>query len=252
MTLRTIADPDSNERFTEPGNLTYKYMLTCYSIMILMTGNDIVPTSTFQTGFSIIISIIGNMGIGFIFGKIGFLIQKMNQDETLYQEKHESLQRSLIQNKVPLSLRSRVFEYFDVYWEKKKTFNRFSDFVELSEPLQRELAFHIHQDLVKHVPLFRELEASEIFGIIKKLKYAVSFGAVFLTIKQNRASVYMPEDRIIREGDLGQEMYFISEGSVQVVVKRAYGTASKHTIILSKGAHFGEVNMILKIFQVLI
>mgnify|MGYP003877019487 FL=1 len=135
-----------------------------------MTGNEIAPTSTMQAGVSVLISIIGSMCLGFIFGSISFLIQKINHDHTEYHEKLEALQRNLIQNDVPDQLKTRVYDYFNAYWKKKRHFNRFSDFSELSEPLQRELAFHIHQDLIKTVPLFRELESIEIFAIIKKLQ----------------------------------------------------------------------------------
>ena len=156
--------------FRTSDDIAYKYSFTVYSILIMMTGNDITPTSSVQAALSVVISIIGNMGLGFIFGSISFLIQKMSHDDTLYQEKLEVLQRNLAQNRVPAKLRDRVYDYFDAYWERRKRFVRFSDFSDLSEPLQRELAFHIHQNLIKTVPLFHELEAVEIFSIIRKLQ----------------------------------------------------------------------------------
>ena len=53
--------------------------------------------------------------------------------------------------------------------------------------------------------------------------------------------MYVPGDRIIREGDYGQEMFFINEGSVEVVIKKANLTQPKTTVVLKKGAYFGEV-----------
>lgn len=168
--MKDYEETVASTKFWEEGNIAFKYFFSAYCILMLMTGNDISPTSTFQAGLGVVISIIGNMGLGFIFGNISFLIQNINQDRTLYQEKLEALQRNIVQNQIPLKLRQRVYDYFDVYWQKRKQFILFSDFSELSEPLQRELAFHIHQDLIKGVPLFRELESIEIFAIIKKLQ----------------------------------------------------------------------------------
>jgi len=57
----------------------------------------------------------------------------------------------------------------------------------------------------------------------------------------------MPGDQIIREGEKGNEMYFIIEGKVQVLVnKRRQGKGVRDgpikPIILKEGAFFGEVN----------
>ena len=55
--------------------------------------------------------------------------------------------------------------------------------------------------------------------------------------------VYDPRDRIIREGDYGQEMFFINVGSVEVVINKATPIHTKKTLILKKGDHFGEVTI---------
>lgn len=60
----------------------------------------------------------------------------------------------------------------------------------------------------------------------------------------NRFLVYLPGDRIIREGDQGQEMFFINEGAVEVVIKKESSTSAKTTVTLKKGDHFGEVTLL--------
>ena len=55
-----------------------------------------------------------------------------------------------------------------------------------------------HQKCVSEVPLFSELEISELLYIISNLK----------------TQIFMPNDYIIRKGEIGREMYFITEGMV--------------------------------------
>ena len=49
----------------------------------------------------------------------------------------------------------------------------------------------------------------------------------------------MPGDKIIREGEKGNEMYFLAEGIVEVLAK----TKDKKpvSVFLKKGSYFGEV-----------
>jgi voltage-gated potassium channel len=52
----------------------------------------------------------------------------------------------------------------------------------------------------------------------------------------------MPGDKIIKEGDMGHEMFLIVEGNVEVVGKKSNGTS--FNFILKKGEYFGEVALI--------
>jgi CRP-like cAMP-binding protein len=49
----------------------------------------------------------------------------------------------------------------------------------------------------------------------------------------------MPNDKIIREGEKGDEMFFLTEGSVEIQIQKK--TGERFTIIKEKGSYFGEV-----------
>ena len=55
-----------------------------------------------------------------------------------------------------------------------------------------------------------------------------------------RKEMYEPGQDIVREGDVGQQMYVISEGEVDVVRKAVDG-GEEHLATLGPGQHFGEV-----------
>jgi CRP-like cAMP-binding protein len=58
-----------------------------------------------------------------------------------------------------------------------------------------------------------------------------------------KTAIYMPGDFIITKDEDGEEMFFIIEGTVQVIA------GEKSTVVktLSKGAYFGEVAIFMKI-----
>ena len=109
------------------------------------------------------------MALGYIFGSVTFIINKINQEASEYQEKIESIQAKMVINKVPYNLRAKIMEYFE-YSQKKINATKMSDFKELSATLQRDVSFFQHQDLIRSVPMFKELHPAEVLSVIQKLK----------------------------------------------------------------------------------
>jgi len=78
--------------------------------------------------------------------------------------------------------------------------------------------FIVTWSMIARVPLFAELDATEISDIMELL----------------RARLAEPGEVIVREGDAAHSMYFIAEGEVEVALK-------DKTIRLGEGQFFGEV-----------
>lgn len=81
------------------------------------------------------------------------------------------------------------------------------------------------RELVRSVPFFTDADADFVSAIITHLKF----------------EVYLVDDEIIREGELGTEMYFLKEGVVEIKIN------GKKVNELSDGAYFGG-NLIIFIF----
>ena len=80
-----------------------------------------------------------------------------------------------------------------------------NDFSLLSVPLQQEIHYHIHKDLILKVPIFTHLDMKQIVWIIRRLK----------------TDIFLPDDIIIKENEIGNEMYFISEGLAEIIIKNS-------------------------------
>ena len=194
-------------------------------MVMVILGSDIGPCTPWQSISCVFVCVFGSIFLAVIFGNVSLLLAKINSKFTVYNNKIRDLEAKLTQRNIPVFLKNRVLEYFDYCWRKKKIYDELLDFSELSAPLQRECLIYLHKDVILNVPLFSHLESNEILTIIQKLK----------------TEIYMPEDLIIREGELGNQMYFLIEGVVEVILKSRKKTRG---LFLKKGAYFGEIALI--------
>ncbi|KRX03617.1 Cyclic nucleotide-binding protein [Pseudocohnilembus persalinus] len=224
-----VPDNELTAQFYKDPDYVQIYSYTLYSLIILTLGNDIAPITIGQAIFSILICVAGSFLTAIFFGEIAVLIAKLNAEQTLYQNKLEKLEMKLKHNSIPKVLQNKVLEYFDFCWEKKKLVENITDFSLLSKPLQKEIHFHLHRDIIKNVPLFKELELNEIVWIIQRLK----------------TDIYLPDDFIIREGEVGNDMFFLMDGVAKVILKNDDPNNPPFTQFLQKGSYVGEIALII-------
>ncbi len=77
---------------------------------------------------------------------------------------------------------------------------------------------HNCQNLVKIVPFFQDASEAFINCVVTRLKF----------------EVFLPGDYIIRQGTFGSKMYFIQQGTVNILLPNKRITAT-----LSDGSYFG-------------
>ncbi len=93
-----------------------------------------------------------------------------------------------------------------------------------SEQIHRR-DFIVTWGMIARVPLFAELDASDIAGIMQLL----------------RAQLAEPGQAIVREGDPAHSMYFIAAGKVEVALK------NREPVQLGAGQFFGEVAVLRRV-----
>lgn len=87
-----------------------------------------------------------------------------------------------------------------------------------------ELSIHLNSEVIKNVPFFAHADQS----------FALQLSKV-MTLQ-----VCLPGEYIIRQGDIGTEMYFLTSGSVEV------STGATVHKVLTSGQFFGEMALIEK------
>ena len=99
---------------------------------------------------------------------------------------------------------------------------------DLPDFLQEKIAFHIKVDLLKSVPMFTKL-SNEVLSMLAKLlldAYA------------------QPKEFIIASGEVGNEMFFLSNGVVEVLLPTSDGTEETWAANLTSGSYFGEIALL--------
>merc|ERR1712002_1240028 len=96
-------------------------------------------------------------------------------------------------------LRNKVISYFDYVWARNKGIDQSMLFRDAPFCLQTDIGLDVSGEHLRKVALFREADDS-------------FFRALSLMLKP---VLFMPNDLIVRQGDVGDEMYFISRGVVE-------------------------------------
>ena len=102
----------------------------------------------------------------------------------------------------------------------------------MSLALRQQIAIYLFKDYLQKIPFF-QLATDSVLGMI---------------CMQLRQVIYMPDDYIIREGDIGKELFMIVKGIVRVMPpKDAVDLASEKRILLGEGDFFGEIGVVMEV-----
>ncbi|XP_026330459.1 potassium/sodium hyperpolarization-activated cyclic nucleotide-gated channel 2-like [Hyposmocoma kahamanoa] len=143
--------------------------------------------------------------------------------ELRYIELMDQVERYMRQKLFPAQMKKRVRDFYNYRYHgryfKEVTLNC------LSEQLRSEINLYSCHRLVENVSLFEDIPASVVGAILGCL----------------HAEVYMPNDVIVRAGDVVDCVYFINSGTVAIYTGK--GTEVSH---LDDGDLFGVVALIMK------
>lgn len=186
---------------------------------------DITPDGMGQTIFVIVIEIVGAGVYGLVVGNIANIIANIDVAKSQHKEKTEKINTFLKYKAIPNELRKKINNYYDYLWESRRGYNEASVLKELPGPLRTQVSIHIHKEIIEKVPIFAGASESFIREIILNLKPVV----------------FTPGDYIVRAGDIGYDMFFISKGVVEVLSPDESITYAT----LTDGQFFGEMALLL-------
>ncbi|XP_017483037.1 PREDICTED: potassium/sodium hyperpolarization-activated cyclic nucleotide-gated channel 3-like [Rhagoletis zephyria] len=177
------------------------------------------PQSLTDMWLTLLSMISGATCYALFLGHTTNLIQSLDSSRRQYREKLKQVEEYMGYRKLPRDLRIRIGDYFEHRYQGK-FFNEEVILDELSERLREDVINYNCRALVASVPFFANADTDFVNSIVTKLKY----------------EVYQPGDIIIKEGTIGNKMYFIQEGIVDIVMINGEVATS-----LSDGSYFGEI-----------
>ncbi|OHD21393.1 MAG: hypothetical protein A2Y38_09810 [Spirochaetes bacterium GWB1_59_5] len=160
-----------------------------------------------------------------VIGNIAGLIANIDVAKSQYREKLDKINSFLKYRNIPDHLMKKINNYYSYLWDTRKGYDEIEFLHDLPVALKESVALHLNKEIIERVPLFEKADASLIRDIILQLEPVV----------------FTPGDYIVRSGELGRDMFFISKGTVTVL------SADEKTIYatLKAGQFFGEISLLL-------
>eukprot|EP00347_Sterkiella_histriomuscorum_P009696 403340228 len=248
LIIRNISDwiPPKDLALSNPGDdissftgfymldLMSRYFVVYYYAVLTMAGNDILPMNTVQTISASVIIITGAIVSAFIFGNMAAIMASLNKKSNQFDEQMDLVNTTMRQMRLPPEMQDRVLSFMmhvqnspDLHQDIEKFF------LILNEPLRKQVLHHLHGPLVRKIQIMKKCSSVEQSFFICNLKPVL----------------FLPNDVIAREGEKGDNIYFLNKGEVQVILKTEKNGLSVDEIfkLLKEGQFFGEVALLTKL-----
>ncbi|GFO46757.1 cyclic nucleotide-gated cation channel beta-1 [Plakobranchus ocellatus] len=188
-------------------------------------GNNPKPTNTLEYIFMTIYWLSGVFVFALLIGQIRDIVEAAGNVKDNYRKKMDSCLWYMQSINLPEEMKDKVREWFLYNWEQQKTIDERSLVSSLPRKLQTDLAINVHFNTLSKVQLFQDCERNLLYDLVLKL----------------RPILYLPGDYVCKKGEVGKEMYIVTQGQVEVV-----GGENNQTVLatLHEGSVFGEISLL--------
>lgn len=211
--------------FTEP-TFANNYVYAVYWVITTLSTvgyGDIAPKTPAQMMFASLTMIIGVAFFGYILSNMASLLSRLDAARESYMNHLDKVESYMRYNKVPVHLRRKVRSYYRYLWENRSGYSDESIVESLPKKLRTEVSFYLKRKIIEAVPMFHGAERDFLEEIVLKLKPLVA----------------TPGEILFQEGALGESMYFIQRGHIEINNKHM-----PKPIILKDGMFFGEMALL--------
>ncbi len=175
-----------------------------------------------QIIFTIFAQLTGVSIYGFVVGNIPVLIANANAARAAFDSQNEIIGEFMRVKQLPVNMQNRVRDYYQYLWESRKGVSDSQVLGSLPHALSVDVLVFLNQEILQKVDFFRGVKEIFIREVVDMLT----------------TETYIPGDYIIREGEFGTRMYFLTTGSVEVIVN------GNSVARLGTGSPFGEMALV--------
>ena len=201
-----------------------KYAADLYYSVQLIQGQGGDARTMAQVVYSILAVLLGSMILAIVFGNVAMLVSNFNANSTSYQRKMEAVFATVTKLQLPRELRERIHQYYDHLWREYESLdgNIVGFSKELTHTLGLEVGLYKYMDLIMKVPFWRGCGADFVTHVV-----------LSLTVR-----VYLPDDYVIRKGEVGDALFMINRGVCELQSPHGAGRADARS--LGGAAHQGK------------
>ena len=179
-----------------------QYAVAIYHSVLIFSGGDVAPRGNFQLFFLTALLLASAIINANIFGNIAVILEQMNHKSTIFQDKMESATSTMENIDLPNLLQKDIQEYLTYTHKNLDQQNELDSFLQqLSPSLKVEVRNTLMKGSISKNPVFDNSE-----------------GAIDAVLSDLSILLFMPEDIILKQGDEGNIIYFVSSGECAVYV----------------------------------
>jgi hypothetical protein len=178
--------------------------------------------SDLQVLYTIVVEVLGVGMFSYIIANVSSLISNLDIARSTYQRRLDEVNAYLRSQRIPFELQERVRDYYSYLWEKQRGISASTVLDDIPRGLSQEILMFLNREVVNRVDLFRG--ADDLF-----LRESVQL---------LRPRVFLPDEFIIRQGEYGDCMYFLTSGEVRILI------GESEIARLGPGSPFGETALV--------
>ena len=216
-----LGAPVDNVDFSTQYNMALYW--TVSTLMTIGYG-DITPTTNVGRLFTIFVMFLGVGLYGLVISNVSKIALSSFRHKEKMREKIHDLVLLMRYYGVPKKVQREVFAYYHNLSRQRPIDSDHQILKELPHNLRQEMEIYMVLNLISNIPLFENLSSFELKRIASCLK----------------KEFYSPGEMIISKGDVGDKMFIISNGTVDLLNK------NKDVInTLKSGQFFGEIALMM-------
>eukprot|EP00163_Fabomonas_tropica_P015524 TRINITY_DN2832_c0_g1_i1.p1 TRINITY_DN2832_c0_g1~~TRINITY_DN2832_c0_g1_i1.p1 ORF type:complete len:676 (-),score=118.38 TRINITY_DN2832_c0_g1_i1:248-2275(-) len=204
------------------------YASAIYTVANMMSvsgggGNGAEPERGIEYAFTLFTMFVGVVIYALVIGTAATLLANLNENRRRFNNRVNAINKYMAKRNINPNVRGRVRDYYNYLWNRQHGYNDNEIIASLPAHLQLTVCLQLYKELLSKVEFFKDCSQNFIDSLVVKLQ----------------SEVYAPGDFIIRQGDIGQEMYFISGGQVDVII-----SGGKAVNTIGEGEFFGEIALL--------
>jgi len=206
------------------GDRYLRALYWCITTITTIGYGDYGPDhdSNVQILYTMGVQLVGVGMFSYIIGNVATLIVNLDTARAEFRTRVEEVRNSMRIQRLPVRLQERVKNYYHYLWETRKGLSTDTFMRDLPETLRLEISLHLNRDILRKVALFKDADEVFVHAVIGRLD----------------PMVFLPGDFIIRQGEPGSCMYFLSRGDVEVLIN------GETVARLPEGSAFGETALL--------
>jgi CRP-like cAMP-binding protein len=189
------------------------------NIITQVGGDPGLPSNDLERLLDLFIAFLSVFVISIVIGNVSELVSELNAEENELREKLTNLNQTMYVRKLPGDLQDRIRNYYLNLWSRLGSVDDSALMLELPSALRTEVSLVMNKDILGKVTIFSNSSPGFINSLVAHLK----------------PQSFAPGEFIVKQGDSGAEMYFISRGQVEVIAN------GKIVGSIGPGGCFGEI-----------